>query len=72
LFTTVKNKIFAPLKIKIMGAIRDFIDKNYLHFNSAALVDASKGYEQHLLEGGKMMITLGRGYVYSRTGHFFG
>jgi deoxyhypusine synthase len=34
------------------------MEKNYLHFNAAALVDASKAYEQHLLEGGKMMITL--------------
>jgi len=38
--------------------VREFIEKNYLHFNAASLVDASKGYEQHLLEGGKMMITL--------------
>ena len=34
------------------------MEKNYLHFNAAALVDAAKGYEQHLLENGKMMITL--------------
>jgi deoxyhypusine synthase len=40
------------------GPISQFIEKNYLHFNSAALVDAAKGYEKHLLEGGKMMITL--------------
>lgn len=40
------------------GPISDFIDKNYLHFNSAALVDAAKGYKKHLAEGGKMMITL--------------
>lgn len=38
--------------------VRDFIEKNYLHFNAAALVDAAKGYESHLAEGGKMMITL--------------
>lgn len=38
--------------------VRDFIEKNYLHFNAAALVDAAKGYETHLAEGGKMMITL--------------
>ncbi|MFT6748835.1 MAG: deoxyhypusine synthase, partial [Flavobacterium sp.] len=41
------------------GPISQFIEKNYLHFNAAALVDAAKGYEQHLLENGKMMITLG-------------
>ena len=38
--------------------IRDFIEKHYLHFNSAALVDAAKGYEVHMAEGGKMMVTL--------------
>ena len=41
------------------GPISQFIEHNYRHFNAAALVDAAKGYESHLLEGGKMMITLG-------------
>lgn len=40
------------------NSISAFIEKYYLHFNAAALVDAAKGYEQHLVEGGKMMITL--------------
>ncbi len=40
------------------GPVSQFIERNYLHFNAAALVDAAKGYETHLLEGGKMMITL--------------
>lgn len=40
------------------GPISQFIEKNYLHFNSAALVDAAKGYETHLTKGGKMMVTL--------------
>ncbi|MFI0430368.1 deoxyhypusine synthase family protein [Mariniflexile sp. HMF6888] len=40
------------------GPISQFIEKNYLHFNAAALVDAAKGYETHLLEDGKMMVTL--------------
>jgi len=40
------------------GPVSQFIEKNYLHFNSAALMDAAKGYESHLDEGGKMMITL--------------
>ena len=38
--------------------IRSFIEKNYLHFNSAALVDAAKGYEAHLKSGKKMLISL--------------
>lgn len=41
------------------GPISKFIERNYLHFNAAALMDAAKGYETHLLEGGKMMVTLG-------------
>jgi deoxyhypusine synthase len=40
------------------GPISQFITHHYRHFNSAALVDAAKGYETHLLEGGKMMVTL--------------
>ena len=40
------------------GPISQFIEEHYLHFNSAALVDAAKGYEEHLLDNGKMMITL--------------
>ena len=40
------------------STMREFMESNYLHFNSAALVDAAKGYEAHLTEGGKMMITL--------------
>lgn len=39
-------------------SIRNFIEKNYLHFNAASLVDAAKGYEQHLAEGKKMLISL--------------
>ncbi|MBI1267594.1 MAG: deoxyhypusine synthase [Cryomorphaceae bacterium] len=41
-----------------MGAIREFIEKNYLHFNAAVVKDAAVGYEDHLASGGKMMITL--------------
>jgi deoxyhypusine synthase len=38
--------------------ISEFIDKNFLHFNAAALVDAAKAYKAHLENNGKMMITL--------------
>lgn len=41
-----------------MGAIRDFITDNYLHFNAAVVKDAAVGYETHLAEGGKMLISL--------------
>jgi deoxyhypusine synthase len=40
------------------GPISQFVENHYKHFNAAALVDAAKGYEKHLLENGKMMITL--------------
>ena len=38
--------------------IKDFIEKNYLHFNAAALVDAAKGYVTHLNSGKKMLVSL--------------
>ncbi len=40
------------------GPVSQFIEKHYLHFNAAALVDAAKGYETQLLDNGKMMVTL--------------
>ncbi len=40
------------------GPISQFMEKNYLHFNSAAMMDASKAYVKHMDESGKMMITL--------------
>ena len=40
------------------GPVSQFIQHHYRHFNAAALVDAAKGYEMHLSEGGKMMVTL--------------
>lgn len=42
-----------------MGKVRDFIEYNYRHFNAAALVDAAKGYEKHIKEGKKMLVSLG-------------
>ena len=40
------------------GPVSKFAEEHFRHFNSAALMDAAKGYETHLAEGGKMMITL--------------
>jgi len=40
------------------GPVSQFIMHHYRHFNAAALVDAAKGYETHLLEGGKMLVSL--------------
>ena len=40
------------------GPVSQFIQHHFRHFNAASLVDAAKGYESHLADGGKMMITL--------------
>jgi deoxyhypusine synthase len=38
--------------------MRDFVSRHFKHFNAAALEDAARGYEAHLVAGGKMMVTL--------------
>lgn len=38
--------------------ISNFIEKHYLHFNAAALVDAAKAYKVHIADRKKMMVTL--------------
>ena len=40
------------------GPISQFIQHHYRHFNAAALIDAAKGYDKLLADGGKMMVTL--------------
>lgn len=41
-----------------MKPITEFIDKYFLHFNAAALVDAADEYTNQLKAGNKMMVTL--------------
>ncbi|MDR2467126.1 MAG: deoxyhypusine synthase family protein [Prevotellaceae bacterium] len=43
---------------KKRNAVSSFIEKYFLHFNAAAVVDAAKAYEKALESGQKMMITL--------------
>ncbi|MCO6483270.1 MAG: deoxyhypusine synthase family protein [Flavobacteriales bacterium] len=38
--------------------ISDFIEKHFLHFNAATLVDAAKAYKAHKAGGKKMLISL--------------
>lgn len=38
--------------------IKNFMLEHYKHFNSAAMIDAAKGYDEQLVQGNKMMITL--------------
>jgi deoxyhypusine synthase len=44
--------------MKNKGPVSNFMLTHYKHFNAASLVDAAAGYEKHLKEGKKMMITL--------------
>jgi deoxyhypusine synthase len=39
-------------------SISAFIDRNYLHFNAAALKDAAQAYRKHIGQGGKMLCTV--------------
>ena len=39
--------------------ITNFIDHHFRHFNAAALRDAAIGYNQHLADGGIMLLTMG-------------
>jgi len=46
------------MKNMTKGAISQFIEKYYLHFNAATVVDAAKAYEEQLAQGSKMLISL--------------
>jgi deoxyhypusine synthase len=41
-----------------LGAIRDFMEKHYLHFNAREALDAARAYERHLADGGKMLLAM--------------
>jgi deoxyhypusine synthase len=40
------------------GPVSQFIERHFLHFNAAALIDAARAYEEQLTGGGRMMVTL--------------
>ncbi len=40
------------------GHVTSFIQKNFKHFNAASIVDAAKAYDNQLMIGNKMMITM--------------
>lgn len=41
-----------------MGAVKEFIERHYRHFNAATVVDAARAWVDHLDGGGKMFLTL--------------
>ena len=40
------------------GAVKDFINRHFRHFNAAVVVDAAEAYARHLEKGNKMFVTL--------------
>ena len=53
------------------GAISNFIEKYYLHFNAASVVDAAKGYEAQLNQGSKMLVSLAGAMSTAELGKIF-
>ncbi|MFT4646778.1 MAG: deoxyhypusine synthase, partial [Planctomycetota bacterium] len=51
--------------------ISEFIEKYFLHFNAAALVDAAKGYEAQLEQGSKMLVSLAGAMSTAEIGKIF-
>ena len=51
--------------------ISEFIEKYFLHFNAASLVDAAKGYEQQLEQGSKMLVSLAGAMSTAEIGKIF-
>lgn len=41
-----------------MGAISDFLDTHFNHFNARETVAAARGWREHLDKGGKMLLTM--------------
>ncbi|MFQ5538719.1 MAG: deoxyhypusine synthase, partial [Gemmatimonadota bacterium] len=40
-----------------MGALRDFMERHYRHFNARETLEAARAYEAHLAAGGKMLFS---------------
>ncbi len=51
--------------------IRSFLEKYFLHFNAAALVDAAQGYEQQLAQGSRMLVSLAGAMSTAELGKIF-
>ncbi|MGM0635073.1 MAG: deoxyhypusine synthase family protein [Bacteroidota bacterium] len=51
--------------------ISHFIDKYFLHFNAASLVDAAKAYKDQLRQGNKMLVSLAGAMSTAELGKIF-
>ncbi len=57
--------------MKNKGEISQFLEKHFLHFNAASLVDAAKGYEAQLEQGSQMLVSLAGAMSTAELGKIF-
>ncbi|WP_136467885.1 deoxyhypusine synthase family protein [Flagellimonas onchidii] len=57
--------------MKNKGKISQFLEKHFLHFNAASLVDAAKGYEAQLEQGSQMLVSLAGAMSTAELGKIF-
>ena len=55
---TEKMKAEMTQALKEGGTVKEFMKRNFRHFNAAVVVDAAEAYSAHLKKGGKMFMTL--------------
>ncbi len=55
-----------------MAAIRDFMERYYLHFNARETTHAARAWCDHLAAGGKMMVTLAGAMSTAKLGQLLG
>ncbi len=53
------------------GPISQFVEKYYLHFNAASLVDAAKGYNEQINKGAKMLVSMAGAMSTAEIGKIF-
>lgn len=51
--------------------VSEFLEKHFLHFNAASLVDAAKGYETQLNNGSKMLVSMAGAMSTAEIGKIF-
>ena len=51
--------------------ISEFLEKHFLHFNAASLLDAAKGYENQLNKGAKMLVSMAGAMSTAEIGKIF-
>ena len=67
---TSKSQTLTHLKdaVKTTGSVKQFIQRNFKHFNAAVIVDASEAWIKQLDGGGKMFFAMAGAMS---TGEFF-